>query len=574
MHKVLIVENNPTIIKLISHFFKAEGCDVRLAEDGLQAMTTLNTFIPDIIFTDIIMPKISGDQLCRIIRQTPQFKDTFIVIYSSITLEDDRHLFELEADLYIAKGPDSIVKKNIRHVIDQYNNGVRRQNVLYGGDGLYPRTITKELLLSRRHGHTIFENLAEAVIEMDCTGRIVQANRAAQVLLDCDLTTLLVSRLMDYLAGPECSLVGQWFDQVSDGGSAQFCSSYDHPLVIKKHLVLLKILRVEEKDKDEFFIIAILQDITSIKETERKLEETVNEFNAVMEAIGYGVLFMDSNLRARIANKAFRKMWGYSDELFSKKPILSEMISFNRYNGIYDVPEDEFDEYIDSRVAAVRKGACDSTEFHRADGVVLQYQCVTLPDNGRMLTYFDITRHKNTEAELATALKKVSDLANLDALTGLPNLRSFQERLLSILSISERKGWKAAVMFIDLDGFKSVNDSFGHEAGDRILKMVAQRLLKNIRKADIVARIGGDEFLIIQTEVNNKADATCVAGKIVQQLSAPFDLNGNQIIIGASIGIAMYPAHGDNSRDLIKKADNAMYQTKLHGKRGYTFASD
>jgi diguanylate cyclase (GGDEF)-like protein len=129
-------------------------------------------------------------------------------------------------------------------------------------------------------------------------------------------------------------------------------------------------------------------------------------------------------------------------------------------------------------------------------------------------------------------------------------------------------------MFIDLDGFKNVNDSFGHEMGDRILQMAAQRLLKTVRRADTVARIGGDEFLIILTEMHDKAAAAHVAGKIVQQLSAPFDLDGSQIRIGASVGIAMYPTHGDTSRDLIRKADNAMYRTKALGKKGYTFAQD
>jgi diguanylate cyclase (GGDEF)-like protein/PAS domain S-box-containing protein len=570
MYKVLIVENNPTITRLLSHFFEIEGCDVRLAEDGLQAIVTLDAFVPDILFTDIIMPKISGDQLCRIIRQTPRFKDVFIVVYSSITLEDDGHLFDLEADLYIAKGPESNVKNLIRHVLNQVTNGKRRQSVLYGGEGLYPRTITKELLLSRRHDHTIFENLAEAVIEMDHTGRIVQANRAAQELVNIDLSTLLASRLTDHISGPEYSLVQQWFSRISEGELPQFRSSYECPLLIGKHQVVLKLVRVAEKDT--FFIVAILQDITPLKETEGRLEKTLNEFDAVMEAIGYGVLFMDSDLRALIANRAFRTMWGYPDELFSGQPTLGDLINFNRYKGIYAVPEEEFDQYIESREAAVKKGACDPTEFHRADGVVLQYQVIVLPDNGRMLTYFDITKHKNTETELARALNMVSDLANRDVLTGLPNLRLFQERFFSTLSISKRKGWKAAVMFVDLDGFKNVNDSYGHETGDKILKMVAKRLLQIVRKADTVARIGGDEFLIIQTEVNDRAAAAHLAGKIVQQLSAPFDLDGNEIKIGASIGISMYPAHGDNSRELIKKADDAMYRTKSLGKRGYSFA--
>ena len=144
-------------------------------------------------------------------------------------------------------------------------------------------------------------------------------------------------------------------------------------------------------------------------------------------------------------------------------------------------------------------------------------------------------------------------------------------RFLSTLSISKRKDWKAAIMFIDLDGFKGVNDTYGHLVGDMVLKMVAQRLLKIVRKADTVGRIGGDEFLIIQTEVNNNADAALVADKILHQMAEPFKLDGNTIRIGGSIGIAMYPTHGDNLQALIKKADNAMYETKVMGKQNYTF---
>jgi diguanylate cyclase (GGDEF)-like protein/PAS domain S-box-containing protein len=572
MYKILIAENNPTIARLLSHFFEAEGCDIRLVKDGLQAMITLDTFIPDILCTDIIMPKIGGDQLCRIIRNSEIHKYIFIVVHSAISLEDDTHLFEMGADLYIAKGPAATVKNHVHHILDQFSSGKRRENVLHGIEGLHPRTITRELLLSRRHDSMIFENLAEAVIEMDNTGKIVQANRAAQELLDRDFSTLLGCRLNDYLAGPEYSRVEQWFAGVSKETPSHFGSSYEHPLRIGSHQVLLKLVRVAEKDA--FFIIAILQDITSLKETEGMLTETVNEFNAVMESSGYGILFMDSNLRARMANRAFREMWGISEEIFAKNPTFRDLISFNRYNGIYDVPDENFDRFVEARELAVRKGESGPNELRRKDGIVYQQQCVVLPDNGRMLTYFDITRHKDTEKDLALALGKVSDQANRDVLTGLPNMRLFQERFFSTLSISKRKEWKAAIMFIDLDGFKNVNDSFGHEMGDRILQMTAQRLLETVRKADTVARIGGDEFLIILTEVKDRAAAAHVAGKIVQQLSAPFDLDGNEITIGASIGIAMYPTHGDNSRDLVRKADNAMYKTKVLGKKGYTFAQD
>lgn len=569
MYKVLIVENNPTLIKLLSHFFQSEGCEIRLADDGLQAMSMLESFIPDIIFTDIIMPKISGDELCRIIRQTPRFKDIFVVIYSAIAYEDEQHIFDLEADLYIAKGSKNTIKNHIRYVLDQFAGGKRREDVIHGKEDLYPRSITKELLLARRHYHVMMENLAEAVIEMDSTGQIVQANRAAQELLCLDLTTLLSSRLTDHLAGAEWNLVEQWFARVSTGELSQFCSSYDSPLSVGKHQVVLKLVRIAEKD--EFFIIAILQDITPHKLIERKLVEKVHEFDAVMESIGYGILFMDSDLRARIANRAFREMWGIPEEFLARHPTLRDIINFNRHNGIYDVPEEKFDKYLDERETAARNGVAGPEEFHRKDGRVYQYQCVVLPDGGRMLTYFNITKHKNTQDQLAKTLEEVHELANRDPLTGLPNLRMLQERFFSTLSISKRKGWKSAIMFIDLDGFKEVNDTYGHIVGDMILKVVAQRLLKNVRKADTVGRLGGDEFLIIQTEVYDNAAAARVAEKILHHLADPFELGGNKIKIGASIGIAIYPTHGNDFKDLVKMADSAMYETKAGGKQNFTF---
>ncbi|MBV5318922.1 MAG: diguanylate cyclase [Desulfobulbaceae bacterium] len=572
MHKVLIVENNPVIIQLLTHFFQAEGCDIRIANDGLQALSMLNSFMPDILFTDIIMPKISGDELCRIFRQTPKLKDIFIVVYSAIAYEDEQQIFELGADLYIAKGPNNTIKNHIHHVLDQFRSGKRREDILHGKEELHQRVITKELLLSRRHYHAIMENLAEAVIEMDDAGQIVRANRAAQELLNRDLTTLLASRLTDHLTGPDFNLVEPWFAQISRGGSPQFCSSYNNPLVVGTHQVILKLLRITEKD--EFFIIAILQDITPHKLTEEKLVKTAHEFNAIMESIEYGILFMDADLRARIANRAFRDMWGITDELFASQPTLRDLINFNRYNGTYDVPEERFDRFIEEREAVVKNMAGVSEEFHRKDGLIYQYQCVALPDGGRMLTYFDITKHKNTQAQLARTLDEVHELAYRDPLTGLPNQRLLQERFFLTSSMSKRKGWQIAVMFIDLDGFKKVNDVYGHVAGDMVLKMVARRLLKIVREADTVARIGGDEFLILQTEVNDHATVVHVVDKILQQLAAPFDLVGNEIKIGASIGIAIYPTHGDNIDLLIQKADNAMYQTKSQGKQSYTFAPD
>ncbi len=569
MCKVLIAENNPTISKLLSRFFRAEGCEIRLAEDGLQAMGILDSFVPDILFTDIIMPKIGGDDLCLIIRKSHKLKDIFIVVYSAIAYEDEKQIFDLGADLYIAKGPNDTIKNHIRYVLDQFRNGVRREHVLHGKKKLFPRSITKELLLARRHYHAMMENLSEAVIEMDSSGRIVQANRVALELLNSDPIALLSSRLTDHIAGPESALVEHWLAHGSTEGSPRFCSSYDNPLSAGDHQVLLKLVRISEME--EFFIIAILQDITSHKQTEDKLITTLNEFNAVMESIEYGILFMDSDLRARITNRAFRDMWGITTEFLADQPTLGEIINFNRYNEIYDVPEEKFDRYIIDREAAAKAATGIQEEFHRKDGVVYQYQCIALPDGGRMLTYFNITRHKNTQDALAKSLEEVRELANRDSLTNLPNLRMLQDCFYSKLSLSKRQGWKAAVMFIDLDGFKAVNDTFGHVVGDMVLKMVARRLSQAVRESDTFGRIGGDEFLIIQTEVYDDAAVSNFADRIVEQLKEPFELAGAKIKIGASIGIAIYPMHGEDLEILIEYADKAMYKAKDLGKKSYAF---
>jgi diguanylate cyclase (GGDEF)-like protein len=172
---------------------------------------------------------------------------------------------------------------------------------------------------------------------------------------------------------------------------------------------------------------------------------------------------------------------------------------------------------------------------------------------------------------LQTANRRLSDLALYDSLTGLPNRVLLDDRLQKAVSQAERSRNSFALMFVDLDRFKPVNDSFGHGVGDDLLKVVAQRLADCVRKADTVARTGGDEFVVVLDPIGDAEDAAMVARKILDELSRPFFVGGHEVNISASIGIGVYPKDGEDPGTLKANADAAMYEAKRSGRNEFRF---
>lgn len=168
--------------------------------------------------------------------------------------------------------------------------------------------------------------------------------------------------------------------------------------------------------------------------------------------------------------------------------------------------------------------------------------------------------------------RRLEELAATDSLTGLPNRRRFAERFGIALPNARRHRTRMAVMSMDLDRFKSVNDSLGHAAGDAVLVEAARRLTENLRKADVVARFGGDEFVVLLTEVGGVADAARVAEKIVAAFRRPFEVQGRQVSLTASLGVAVYPDHGESLEVLLRCSDEALYATKQAGRDGVRMA--
>ena len=190
-----------------------------------------------------------------------------------------------------------------------------------------------------------------------------------------------------------------------------------------------------------------------------------------------------------------------------------------------------------------------------------------------------VREHRMVEHQLAAAIEQkeaARDAALHDALTGLPNRALFDDRLTHAISRATRKSSALAVLFIDLDGFKTINDTYGHDTGDAVLQTTARRLKGNTRDNDTVSRYGGDEFLCLLTEIQDEKNISMIAEKIIQAITAPLnaslsDLNFNSVI-GASIGISIFPKDGTTANALVKSADTAMYRSKKE-KTGFSFAT-
>jgi diguanylate cyclase (GGDEF)-like protein len=184
-----------------------------------------------------------------------------------------------------------------------------------------------------------------------------------------------------------------------------------------------------------------------------------------------------------------------------------------------------------------------------------------------MVESFNMLVGKLVESEA-----RITHLAQHDALTGLPNRREFMQRLKQSAALAVRQNFKLALLFIDLDGFKQVNDQYGHKVGDELLKQVSQRLSESVRQSDAVGRLGGDEFLLLLMDCHNPAEVARFSQKLIDQLAEPYVLAGNGANITASIGIALYPDVGADAEQLLVLADAAMYEAKRAGRNAYRFA--
>ncbi|HEY0848013.1 MAG TPA: EAL domain-containing protein [Noviherbaspirillum sp.] len=302
---------------------------------------------------------------------------------------------------------------------------------------------------------------------------------------------------------------------------------------------------------------------TDLSEQKRS-EERLRQAAAVFETTREGVIIADAGKRILMVNNAFCQITGYAEEEVSGKSL--DILRSGRHT-----PEFDSDVWNEIAVSGHWQGEVWSrrkngevypelrsiSEVRNQAGYVVNYVAV----------FADISRIKASERQLEF-------LAHHDPLTQLPNRLLLLSHLEHSIRYAQRENHRVALLMLDLDRFKDVNDSFGHAAGDELLKQVAERLTSRLRGMDTVARLGGDEFTVIMKQIAEPEDAALVATEIMRVLSKPWTLpNQAEVHIGASIGISIYPDHGETTQDLLQHADAALYQAKHDGRGRFRYFS-
>jgi diguanylate cyclase (GGDEF)-like protein/PAS domain S-box-containing protein len=280
-----------------------------------------------------------------------------------------------------------------------------------------------------------------------------------------------------------------------------------------------------------------------------------------LEAAANAVFIADRDGRIVWVNDAFCRLSGYGrDECIGRTPGLLK--SGRQSAGFY--------RELWATILAGRTWQGEVVERRRDGSLWTASQVITpLLDESGAVTHFVAIQHDVTAS--SEAREAIERLAFHDSLTGLPNRVSFLESLGRAIARAGTEHRMLALLYLDLDDFKPVNDAMGHAAGDALLIAVAERLRGAVRKTDTVARLGGDEFAVLLTDVGHPDVAGALAGKLVDRIGQPYMLDRRRISVGASIGISLYPRDGATIDELLRHADAAMYAAKADGRRRYRF---
>jgi len=418
------------------------------------------------------------------------------------------------------------------------------------------RESTALLLESREELDELLRSSRDIHLVTDAGGNILQSNPAgaalapAHLLMGCKLQDRVLPAYLDNFAALQAGAIegigpsgpGHEMHLSREAGDAS-------PLIVSAQALAVR------KNGELCYLHWILRDVTSLRETEFETQIS----SMVFKHAGEGVAITDIEGEILAVNPAFSRITGYAAAEVIGRNL--SLLSSGRHDAAF---------YAAFWRALRENGNWQGEIYNRRKNGEIYPEWLTVSaardGDGGILSYIavftDLSRLLQEE-------KRLSFLAHHDPLTGLPNRLLFQDRLGQTLSQSRRSGVQFTLIFIDLDHFKPINDTFGHAGGDHVLQEVARRLAGTVRECDTVARIGGDEFVILAPGLVGDTDIGSLCGKMIDALRQPIQFDGHEVCIGGSFGCAEYPNHGDDEVLLLKCADAAMYRAKAAGGSTY-----
>ena len=320
-------------------------------------------------------------------------------------------------------------------------------------------------------------------------------------------------------------------------------------------------LMIEELDQLNRGLERLVEERTAtLREREAQLQTQNLWFDAAINNMSQALLMFDASQRLVISNDRYLPMYGLTAEEVKPGCSVRELLERRQQLGTFS---GNIDEYLTHLLTSLAQGKTVSRLVELADGRTIAVTNHPMADGGWVATHEDITERRRVEQQIA-------HMARHDSLTDLPNRMLFRERLGQTLP-NVARGRQLAVLYLDLDRFKAVNDTLGHQVGDELLKKVGARLRRCVRDGDTVARVGGDEFAIIQVDIDRPVDTAVLARRIGEAIRAPYELGSHSVVVDTSIGIAVAPNDGTDPEPLLKAADMALYGAKADGRGTYRF---
>ena len=409
---------------------------------------------------------------------------------------------------------------------------------------------------------------AAGIAHVNADGQFIRVNDELCNLLGYSATELLTMRFQQLTHPMDLSRDQGLLHEVLQGRRQSY--TLEKRYLHKNGQIIwarLSVALIAETENSEPFFVSVIQDISDVKLTQMKLEESELRFRTLLDSMPtISVQGYDEEGKTLYWNKGSEKVYGYSRKEAVGRNLLDLIIPEKMQDGVR--------EAINLMASSGEARHAEELTLRRKDGspvtVYSSHAVIILPDKKPQIYCIDIdlTDYKQQEAQLAF-------LAQYDPLTHLPNRHYFANQLDQALKVARRENLQLAVLILDLDNFKNINDSYGHKTGDLLLQRVAEKLQICCRETDSLARLGGDEFAILIEHLDTPEDAARFAQELLQNLQQPMLLEQDlELSTAASIGISLYPTHHDNVEALLQGADSALYKAKSEGRNTYYYYSD